>query len=263
VLLDLHNIESEWHQRIAGDGNLLWRWGQERFAAFYRKQEVFYFQRFDTVLTTSKREASALSTPRSLVYRNAIPWAPVPNEAIFEPPSIAFSGNLEYAPNQQAIRWFARSVWPLLQRCHPTLEWRIIGKNPQAIRNQLDGLRNVVCTGPVADAIAVLAQSQIAIVPVLTGSGTRVKILEAWAARLPVVATTIGAEGLDAVPGLHFLLADSAAGFAASISQLLDAPDQRARIGIAGRRLYEENYTWDAAWNELSKVILPLDERLY
>jgi glycosyltransferase involved in cell wall biosynthesis len=89
---------------------------------------------------------------------------------------------------------------------------------------------------------------------VLAGSGTRIKILEAWAARTPVVSTTLGAEGLECRDGEHLVLADQPENFATAVSELLALPDDRARIAAAGRRLYEESYTWQAAWNALDPI---------
>jgi hypothetical protein len=113
---------------------------------------------------------------------------------------------------------------------------------------------NIEITGFVEDAVTVIAQSQVAIVPLLAGSGTRVKILEAWAARTPVVSTSLGAEGLEYRDREHLVLADDAESFTTAVSELLALPDDRARIGAAGRRLYEERYTWQAAWNALDTV---------
>jgi glycosyltransferase involved in cell wall biosynthesis len=95
----------------------------------------------------------------------------------------------------------------------------------------------------------------VAVVPVLAGSGTRVKILEAWAARTPVVSTRLGAQGLECRDREHLLLADDPESFTAAVSELLALPDDRARIGAAGRRLYEERYTWQAAWKALDSVL--------
>ncbi len=105
------------------------------------------------------------------------------------------------------------------------------------------------------DAVASLAEAQVAVVPLLAGSGTRLKILEAWAAGTAVVSTTLGAEGLDARDGEHLLLADQPDGFADAVSGLLASPMDRARIGAAGRRLYEQRYTWPGVWRDLEGVI--------
>ena len=85
----------------------------------------------------------------------------------------------------------------------------------------------------------------------LAGSGTRLKILEAWAAGLPVVSTTIGAEGLPVQHGETALLADGAAAFAEAVSRLLACTDLRWKLGSAGRLLLEKEFTWETAWKKL------------
>jgi polysaccharide biosynthesis protein PslH len=91
----------------------------------------------------------------------------------------------------------------------------------------------------------------VAVVPVLAGSGTRIKIIEAWAAGLPVVSTTIGAEGLPGMAGEHLLIADTAGEFLAAVEQVLSHSDLRQRLASNGRLLYEQQLTWAAAWNAL------------
>jgi glycosyltransferase involved in cell wall biosynthesis len=145
-------------------------------------------------------------------------------------------------------------VWPALQSRWPELKWKILGKNPERFRELAAKDPSIEITGFVEDAVTVIAQSQVAIVPLLAGSGTRVKILEAWAARTPVVSTSLGAEGLEYRDREHLVLADDAESFTTAVSELLALPDDRARIGAAGRRLYEERYTWQAAWNALDTV---------
>ena len=88
-------------------------------------------------------------------------------------------------------------------------------------------------------------------VPLLTGSGTRLKILEAWAAGLPVVSTTIGAEGLPVLDGENALLADGAEAFAGAVTRLLTCTELRQQIGSAGRLLLEKEFTWETAWKML------------
>ncbi|MCS7025297.1 MAG: glycosyltransferase family 4 protein [Bryobacteraceae bacterium] len=249
MVLDLHNLESEWFDRAAEIASGPLAMAYRRFAARCLSLERKWIPRFDHVLVPSERELAKIPYPHVRVYPNSIPW-------VVQPPSrpdqsIVFSGNLEYRPNQDAVRFFARNVWPRLRRRWPNLIWRIVGKNPAGVARELAGDPRIVLTGPVADATTELAQSQVAIVPVRSGSGTRVKILEAWAAGLPVVSTALGAEGLQAIPGVHFLTADSAEDFLTAISLLLEAKPERMRLGSAGRRLYEERYTWEAAWKLL------------
>jgi glycosyltransferase involved in cell wall biosynthesis len=127
----------------------------------------------------------------------------------------------------------------------------LAGKNGDAVAGLLRRDPRIQVVGPVEDAVVELARASVAIVPLRAGSGTRFKILEAWAAGRPVVSTTIGAEGLCAVDGEHLLLADTPERFADAVSALLDSADLRGRLGRAGRRLYEERYTWEAAWASL------------
>jgi glycosyltransferase involved in cell wall biosynthesis len=94
----------------------------------------------------------------------------------------------------------------------------------------------------------------VAVVPVLSGSGTRVKILEAWAAATAVVSTRLGAEGLAGRDGEHLLIADEAGDFASAVSKLLGSVEERERIAKAGRRLYEAEYTWEAGWEKLTDI---------
>lgn len=249
TVLDLHNIESEWHLRTGGTCRWPLSGGHKRFAAHYLALERRYIPEFDHVLVTSEREVPLINARRTIVYPNSIPNAPLPRRP--QTLSIAFSGNLEYHPNQQAVRFFHREVWPQLRQRWPSLKWRILGKNPHGVAREVAADPQIELTGPVPDAILELSQSMIAIVPVLAGSGTRVKILEAWAAGLPVVSTPIGAEGLQASAGLHLLVAGTPAEFAASVSRLLEADELRAQLASAGRVLYEQCYTWDAVWRRL------------
>ena len=190
------------------------------------------------------------------VFPNALPEIALP--AATEAAAIVFSGNLEYHPNVEAVRWFRSRVWPLLleatREAEPDLEWRLVGRNPEAIAGLVAGDPRIRVIGPVEDAIAALAEARVCVVPLLSGSGTRFKILEAWAAGRAVVSTTIGAEGLDARDGEDLLLADSPEDFSGAVLQLLEDSDLRARLGQAGRAHYLEHFTWQAAWRELEAV---------
>jgi polysaccharide biosynthesis protein PslH len=127
----------------------------------------------------------------------------------------------------------------------------LLGKNTEAVRKFTFGDPRIEVVGPVDDAIVELARAKVAVVPLLAGSGTRLKILEAWAAGVPVVSTSIGAEGLPARDGEHLLLADGAAKFAETVSSLLASRDMRCKIARAGRLLLEKEFTWETAWEKL------------
>jgi len=256
LILDLHNVDSAWHHSMADSVHGFAAFGYRRFARAALEFERRWLPRFDDILTTSARDQALVRgivpDARVSVYPNALPYVAPPPRA--ERLEIVFSGNLEYPPNIQAVRFFHDKVWPALQSRWPQLRWKILSKNPGAIQSLAASDPRIQLTGFVEDAIAVLAQSQVAVVPVLAGSGTRMKILEAWAARTPVVSTRLGAEGLECRDREHLLLADDPESFTTAVSELLAFPDDRARIGAAGRRLYEERYTWQAAWKALDPI---------
>lgn len=246
VVLDLHNIESVLHAHRAETESWPRSAVQAVFSAAYRRLERRLLPEFDTLLVASQADADRIGRP-AIVYPNAIPLTPRP--AVPEEEVIAFSGNLDYDPNQTAIRWFAAKIWPVLKLRHPRLVWRLIGKNPPALTDP-----QVEVTGPVPDAIVELARAKVVVVPVRSGSGTRLKIVEAWAAARAVVSTSRGAEGLPVRPGENILIADAPETFAGAIGQLLADPELRARLGQAGRTTYEAGLTWPAAWEKLDRA---------
>lgn len=258
IWLNLHNVESVLQERTAQTepwpAPILFR----RFASRYAALEREWFTRFDCVLAASTDDAqlvrAAAPQAKVTVYPNAIPERDAVSTPTREAHAIAFSGNLAYAPNISAVRWFARDVWPQLHRAQPGLEWRLIGRNPQAVEPWIDQSLNITATGPVDDAVAHLAQVKVVVAPLLSGSGTRLKILEAWAAQRAVVSTTLGAEGLEGRAGVHFEIADTADTMHTSIIRLLQNEHQREQLGRAGHKLLKDRYTWPAAWRELDRL---------
>ena len=182
-------------------------------------------------------------------YANAIRMEPYPPRGDEE--VVVFSGNMEYHPNRGAVRFFRAEVWPRLRERWPSQVWRLVGKNPEAVREFTGGDPRIEVCGPVDDAVRELARTRVAVAPLLAGSGTRLKILEAWAAGLPVVSTTIGAEGLSARHGEHLMVADTASAFAEAVSRLLACSNTRTELGMAGRLLLEKEFTWESAWKKL------------
>ncbi len=256
TILDLHNIESVLLAACARGEPWPVSRAFRRFHAACLEQERTWLPRFDAVLVPSADDARRLDRiapeARKFVYPNAIPWVAQPLRA--EEDVIVFSGNLGYHPNIQAVRFFRRKIWPALRQRWPSLVWRLAGKNPEAVRPYTSGDPRIEILGPVANAVEAIAAAKVAVVPVLAGSGTRVKILEAWAAAKPVVSTTLGAEGLAAVDGEHLFLADDPIRFADAVSTLLQSESIRRSIGENARRLYEREFTWETAWESLRRT---------
>ena len=253
TVLDLHNIESVLHERCAqtedGPGAL----AHEIFRRSARELETIWLPRFDCMLTASAADAQFASAiaPRSdvVVYPNAIPLVPQPKAA--ECDMVLFSGNLEYHPNISAVRFFRTEIWPILRDRWPTLVWRLVGKNPQAVAKYTAGDARIEVSGPVENAVEELAAAKAVVVPLLAGSGTRFKVIEAWAAGRAIVSTTIGAEGLPAYHKENLLIADGSEDFANAVSLLLTSANLRAQLGGAGRALFESEFTWERAWQNL------------
>lgn len=178
----------------------------------------------------------------------AAPLAP----AAADGKSLVFVGTMSYQPNEEAIRYFCRSVWPLVRREVQGAQFWVVGKSPSnelmRITSSLDGVH---VTGEVPDVKPYLAQSVASVVPLLTGGGTRLKILESMAAHRAVVSTSIGAEGIDARDGEHILLADTPETLAAKCVRMLCDRPYREEIAAAGRRLVEEKYDWRAAQQQV------------
>lgn len=253
TVLNLHNIESVLHRRCAESEGAPAGLAHRIFAEASRQLEREWLPRFSCVLATSPADAEAACAiapgARISVYPNAVPLVPLrerPRENV-----IVFSGNMEYHPNRSAVRHFRREVWPILRAQWPELIWRLVGRNAEAVHAFTAGDPRIELRGAVEDAVEELARAQVAVVPLLAGSGTRLKILEAWAAGTPVVSTSVGAEGLPARDGEHFLRADGAPAFAAAVTRLLACKDLRETLGMAGRLLMEKEFTWEKAWQSL------------
>ena len=250
VVLDLHNVESELHESCAVAEGGAEGFAHRLFAQAALELERSWLPRFSVILAASVAD-SELIRKRSggasvTVYPNSIPLPPLPSVARGH--VVVFSGNLEYHPNTSAVRFFRLEVWPRLRDRWPDLIWRLVGRNPQAVLQWTRGDERIQVTGPVDDAITELARAQVGVAPILAGSGTRLKILEAWGAGLPVVSTTLGAEGLPAKDGEHLLLADGGEPFARAVNRLLQDSKLRERLGCAGRVLLENQFTWEKAW---------------
>ncbi len=128
-----------------------------------------------------------------------------------------------------------------------------MGRGEQFVRHLLPSGLNVETTGAIDNALPEIASARVVIAPLRAGSGTRIKILEAWAAARPVVATELAAEGLECQNSRHLIIANEPAAFAAAIVGLNCDSSLRADIAANGRLLFEKRYTWKAAWRSLDQ----------
>ncbi len=160
-----------------------------------------------------------------------------------EPNSLLFTGKLDYRPNVDALCWFCAAVLPRVRAEYPAARLLVVGRDAVPAVRALAG-PGVEVVGAVPDVQPYFARAAVYIIPMRMGSGARIKLLEAWAAGVPVVATTAGAAGLTGRADEHLLVADDPATLAKQIGRLLTDPALGQRLAAAGRALVAARYDW-------------------
>ena len=218
-------------------------------------------QRFDVVTVVSHEDYLALAEAARAIFPAEVVPIGVDTQALaYKPRShasrhVVSVATMFYPPNVEAVYWFARQVFPSIRGRLADVQFYIVGSRPPANITRLAGpSTGIVVTGYLADLEPVLSQSRVWVVPVHSGSGMRVKILEAFARGIPVVSTTVGMEGIVAVPGQHLLVADKPEDFAEAVVQLISQPEQAERLALAGRKLVETSYDWQVALSGLDRA---------
>lgn len=253
-ILEEHNSGSRWmYERYQTQTAPLQRfrcWLSWRKSMYYESR---LFPRFNLVTMVSEEDATA---SRALLAEGNPPVTVLPNGvdcakwrhglAETHPDTLIFSGALTYQANYEAMDWFLAEVYPLIKEQRPTVRLRITGQSKGLNIANLALDETVTLTGFVEDIRTEIARAAISIVPIRSGGGTRLKILEAMALGTPVISTTKGAEGIDARHGEHLLLADDAETFTNSTLELLQNPGLRQHLAINARRLVEDHYDWQA-----------------
>jgi glycosyltransferase involved in cell wall biosynthesis len=191
---------------------------------------------------------------RVVVCPNGVePGEPVPPS---EERLVVFVAQLGWAPNVDAATWFASEVWPLVRRSRPDARLALVGRDPSPpVKALADD--TVEVTGSVPSVRPWLARAAVALAPLRAAGGSRLKILEALDAGRPVVATRLGAEGLEDLVGHGVVVADDAPGLAAAVVELLDDPERAARLGRDGHEAVAARYGWDATLAPLLDAIVP------
>jgi len=168
-----------------------------------------------------------------------------------EPLTMLFLGSFRHDPNRVAVDWFVRHVLPLVIAQEPTARFVIAGSDPPAEHTYADHASHLQMLGYVDDIREPLARYAVFVCPILSGSGVRVKLLEAFAAGIPVVSTKVGAEGLAVDDGKFCALADDPAGFAERVLALLRDPERAAEMAARARAEVEANWDMSAITRKL------------
>jgi glycosyltransferase involved in cell wall biosynthesis len=163
-------------------------------------------------------------------------------DPLTEKPQVLFLGALDWPPNADAVDYLIAEVWPQVRRQVPDAGLTVVGRAEAALARRWAGTPGVQFTGRVPDIEPWIRQSRVMVVPIRSGSGMRVKILDAMARGLPVVATSVGYEGIAVTPGVHLLAADSALAFAEATARVLREADTARALALAARALMLAHY---------------------
>ena len=167
---------------------------------------------------------------------------------------LLFSGVMDYLPNENAVLWFTDNVWDQLQAARPDVELIIAGMNPSPAIQNLADKPGITVTGYVEDMLACYHDASVFVAPFQIARGVQNKILQSFACGLPVVTTTVGAEGIDCKDGVHYALASSPEQFVEQILRFSDDADYSRQISANAIQLVRENYTWEAMNNVLCQL---------
>jgi len=254
LVVDSHEIAHDLVRQFARSGDSM---GRRLYAEAnwrkLRREELGIYREADGVYL-----CSALDEQRLLDQVPGACTAVIPNAADVEfyqpkptdpPPdgrTVVYFGLLSTAPNIDGVIHFVQSIWPRIVETHPKARCKIIGGRPPPSLLALAG-PSVELTGFVPDLRPHLAAAAAVVVPLRQGGGTRLKIVEAMAMGKAIVSTTLGAEGIEAVPGRDLLIEDDPRAFADAVNRLLAKPDLATSMGRSGRKLAVERYAWSAA----------------
>jgi glycosyltransferase involved in cell wall biosynthesis len=254
LVVDSHNMDYELARQYARAGESLAR--RLYAGANWRKlrrEELRTYRNADGIYLCStadeRRLLDQVPGARTAVIPNAADveyYQPRPTDPPPDGRTVVFFGLLSYVPNVDGVTHFVQDIWPRITDAHLHAHLKIVGGRPPPSLLALAGPR-VEFTGFVPDLRPHLAAAAVVVVPLRLGGGTRLKIVEAMAMGKAIVSTTLGAEGIEVVPGCNVLIEDQPAAFADAVNRLLADRELAARIGQSARRLAVQRYSWSGA----------------
>jgi glycosyltransferase involved in cell wall biosynthesis len=213
-----------------------------RFERFDRR----HLDHYDLLVAMSemdRAEAAAVTSTRCEVVPNGVDTAAAPGPEPDGAPLALFTGTLAYPPNAEALEWLLTDIWPRVRAAQPAAQLAVVGPDPpESARRLADD--SVELAGWVADIRPWFERASVVLVPMRSGGGTRLKVLDGLASGRAMVSTTMGAEGIDARDGEHLLLADGTDAFTDAVLRLLGDAELRRRLAAGARELAESVYDW-------------------
>jgi polysaccharide biosynthesis protein PslH len=256
LCFDTFNAEAELQRVIYEiDRKILRRWP----AAFYSWIQARRIRQFegdvcrlsDLVLAVSNEDAELLQAYQPVRRVQVVPnglhteqySGPItPMDLGAE--ALVFTGKMDYRPNVDAVLWFVDAIWPLVKAARPQARFYIVGQKPHPRLDALRALPDVVLTGWVEDVQPYLRGASLYVAPLRMGSGTRLKLLEAMASGVAVVATSVAASGMQPKPIQAMRIANEAEAISTALIELLQHPDQRTRLADHAREYVKTHYDW-------------------
>lgn len=250
VICDWHNVESDLMRQYAeSQSNVARKTYARRTARLMSDYEKRALDEFDAHIVVSDHDAERLrrvnSGSRIRVIENGVDvdfYAGDGQTKIKK--RIVFVGSMDYHANIEAAISFAKNVWPVVHEKYRELIFTIVGRDPAPSVRELTTVAGVEVTGSIEDVRPYYREALMAVVPLKVGGGSRLKILEAMAAGVPVVSTLRGAEGLHVHSGGNILLSNTTEELANAIFNLMNDPNLREQIVLGGRQLVADRYDW-------------------
>lgn len=256
LAFDDHNAEYVLQKRVfESDIGTPRRWPGALYSLIQWKKlesyEAWACRSVDAVTAVSDQDAAALRRLAPgldvTVVPNGVDVAAYtsfqPGASILPPHSLLFTGTMDFRPNVDAVLWFADRVFERIQAQMPDVQFYVVGHRPHQRLDVLKARPGIVITGSVPDTRPYFASANVYVIPLQSGGGTRLKVLEAMAMKKPIVSTTMGCDGFPLISGQQALLADDPAQFAAAVVSLLDDPAGSKRLGEAGFE-FAKQYDW-------------------
>jgi len=261
-VIDTHNVLMEYYSRRAEvERGALRRWACRREGRLLTEWEprILRSARRAVVCSEPEKESLLLVDPEIevRVVPNGVDCSVFrPREEPLDPPSrdLVFVGDMAYGPNRDGALRFVEEVLPLVQQEEPSARFLAVGKNPSPQLEALGQREDVVVTGFVDEVAAWVHRAGVYVVPIRYGSGTRLKVLEAFALGVPAVSTRIGAEGISTEDDEDILLRDTPESMAQAIVRLLRQPELAAELAVKARARVEAEYDWPALGARMADV---------
>jgi sugar transferase (PEP-CTERM/EpsH1 system associated) len=259
-ILDFGDMDSQKWLEYANYKPLPVSWGYRLEGTKMQRAEARLARRFDVCTATTRAEWQTLESYRTGAATDWFPngvdsefFCPAPEP--YDADTISFVGRMDYYPNQECMHRFCDEVWPLLRARRPALKLLIVGADPSAPIRKLADRPGVTVTGSVADVRPFVRASAAMVAPLAIARGTQNKILESMAMGVPVITSSAAAGGVDAEPGAHLLVAGTPSEQVEAIATILEQPEARRRLSLAGRERVLSHHSWGQSMHRLDDIV--------